>query len=143
MLTFTLLPLLGLVIGAALYVRLAPIGADNLVAMPNTTVVGATPSLGGYRVVIPLPNETQLAQLRSAIRATARTTEHVNSTPEHQIFVTRSATWGFPDVTHVFERDGLLIVSGHLVFGRSDLGVNGRRIIGWLVAAGIEMPKPA
>ena len=47
-------------------------------------------------------------------------------------FVTRSRVMGFPDITQVFVRDGVLTIHAHLVFGSSDLGVNKARVLAWL-----------
>ncbi len=48
--------------------------------------------------------------------------------------VTRSAVWGFPDYTTVEQRDGKLMIYARSRFGSSDLGVNGKRVAGWLDA---------
>ena len=50
------------------------------------------------------------------------------------VYASRSLIWGFPDITHVWSEDGNVHVSSHLVYGSSDLGVNRRRIEGWLAA---------
>jgi len=51
-------------------------------------------------------------------------------------YVTRSALWGFPDVTTVQldqTVDGVRVsVHGRLVYGKADFGVNEARIRGWL-----------
>lgn len=50
-------------------------------------------------------------------------------------YVTRSALWGFPDYTTVEARDAGVAIYARLRFGRSDLGVNGKRVTAWLTAA--------
>lgn len=51
-------------------------------------------------------------------------------------YVTRSAIWGFPDVTTVVveltNMGSAASACGRLVYGRKDFGVNRARITGWL-----------
>ena len=53
-------------------------------------------------------------------------------------FISRSLVWGFPDYTTVEVKtdgeDSYLLIHGRLRFGRSDLGVNAKRVKGWLAA---------
>ncbi len=70
---------------------------------------------------------------------TARTSRIAGSIEEGRItYVTRSAFWGFPDYTTVaaVPVDGgtSVAILGRARFGRSDLGVNRKRIEGWLDA---------
>ena len=51
-------------------------------------------------------------------------------------YVTRSRLIGFPDYTTVEAKDGMVTVFARLRFGRSDLGVNRRRVEGWIKALG-------
>ncbi|MEX0284032.1 MAG: DUF1499 domain-containing protein [Paracoccaceae bacterium] len=76
-----------------------------------------------------------LAKLDSVARATPRTTVLAGSVDEgHITYVTRSAVWGFPDYTTVKQDGDTLRLFARLRFGRSDLGVNGRRADQWLAA---------
>ncbi|WP_428515957.1 DUF1499 domain-containing protein [Roseovarius sp.] len=74
-----------------------------------------------------------LARLDTIIRDTSRTTVLAGSVDEGMItYVTRSALWGFPDYTTVAHRDGRIVLYGRARFGKSDLGVNAKRLDGWL-----------
>lgn len=57
-------------------------------------------------------------------------------------YVTRSRFWGFPDVTviELERRDAGLMLSmtGRLVYGVEDMGVNEARIRGWLDQLGLK-----
>ncbi|SEP57341.1 DUF1499 domain-containing protein [Thalassovita taeanensis] len=86
---------------------------------------------GGVVRVVP----GDLAALDRIIRATPRTRVLTGSVAEGRVtYVTRSVVWGFPDYTTVEARNGDLAIFARLRFGRSDLGVNGKRVAGWLQA---------
>ena len=51
-------------------------------------------------------------------------------------YVTRTKLFGFPDYTTARQDGELLKVYARLRFGRSDLGVNGRRVAAWRAVAG-------
>lgn len=83
------------------------------------------------------------ARLKEVIEATPRTTLLAGwlttEAPQriyNASYVTRSAIWGFPDVTSVrVERTNsgtIVLMHGRLVYGKHDLGVNEGRIRGWL-----------
>ncbi|MEP5730038.1 MAG: DUF1499 domain-containing protein [Sulfitobacter sp.] len=87
-----------------------------------------------------------LSELRALVgvaQATARTSLLAGSVDAGQVtFITRSKLAGFPDYTTMgiyTAPDGTryLEVYGRLRFGRSDLGVNAKRIKGWVGAAQI------
>jgi len=64
----------------------------------------------------------------------------------HLTYVTRTALIAFPDFTTVQLKDGKIALYGRLRFGSADLGVNKRRIEGWLVTLAnipAEAPAPA
>ena len=50
-------------------------------------------------------------------------------------YVTRSALWGFPDYTTVGVTETGSVIHARLRFGRSDTGVNARRVTRWVDAA--------
>lgn len=50
----------------------------------------------------------------------------------HLTFISRSALIAFPDYTTVQLKDGKIAVYGRLRFGKSDIGVNRRRVTKWL-----------
>lgn len=82
-----------------------------------------------------------LQALDEVARATPRTEVLAGSVEEGQVtYVTRSLLFGFPDYTTVgvqTDADGqpFLEIFGRLRFGKSDLGVNAKRIKGWVAAA--------
>lgn len=49
-------------------------------------------------------------------------------------YVTRSALWGFPDYTTVGATETGSVIHARLRFGRSDTGVNARRVTRWVDA---------
>ncbi|MDR7125322.1 DUF1499 domain-containing protein [Pseudotabrizicola sp. 4114] len=76
-----------------------------------------------------------LARLDAVALATPRTTRLAGSVAEGRItYVTRSALWGFPDFTTAEARDDGLYIHARLRFGREDMGVNAKRLEGWLAA---------
>jgi uncharacterized protein (DUF1499 family) len=63
-------------------------------------------------------------------------------------YVARSAAFNFPDlITVQVEKDGPdssgLIVYSRSVYGRSDFGVNRRRVEAWLAALQTKIPSPS
>lgn len=124
------LVLLGvLVVAAMAYVRLAPLPADRLTGFPGAKDVGDHKATGGFKAVrrlADLPDDA-IQKLTRIITATPRTKAVATGT-----FVTRSKGMGFPDITRVWSEDGNLHIHSHLVFGKADLGVNQKRVLGWL-----------
>lgn len=135
--------LLGLVavavVAADAWVRLAPIDPQRYEIEGLAKAPGDYPLTGGFQAARePADPEAQMAALDKIIRATARTRRVAGSVAEGRAaYVTRSAFWGFPDVTLLWVDGKTLQIRGHLVFGRSDLGVNKARIEGWLSEAGL------
>lgn len=81
--------------------------------------------------------EDGLARLDAIIRATPRTTVLAGSVEEGMItYITRSALFGFPDYTTVRQDGSQITLYGRLRIGKSDLGVNAKRIDGWLALLG-------
>ncbi|WP_298804926.1 DUF1499 domain-containing protein [uncultured Lentibacter sp.] len=121
-----------LVVGFAAYVRLAPetaarwrLSGEEMVAL----ALGDYAQPGGFRAV--RPYEGDWAAVEAVVLGTPRTRALANWGAE-RLYVTRSAFWGFPDYTTVRLAGGRLDIYGRLRFGRSDLGVNRGRILGWL-----------
>ena len=78
-----------------------------------------------------------LGKLEARALATPRTRLIAGSAEEGLLtFQTRSLLWGFPDYTTASVTDGTLVIYGRLRFGRSDIGVNKARILGWLASLG-------
>ncbi|MCV6584088.1 MAG: DUF1499 domain-containing protein [Marinibacterium sp.] len=92
---------------------------------------------GGVERVRSDVTRDMLVALDQVILATPRTQRLAGGAEGgHVTYVTRSKLFGFPDYTTFELRDGTLMVFGRLRFGRSDLGVNRKRVDGWL--SGIE-----
>ncbi|TMV90150.1 DUF1499 domain-containing protein [Thioclava sp. BHET1] len=128
------------VIGAAdAYIRLAPINPDRYAVDGLAKPPGNYPETGGFQAARTLDDpQAEMEALDGIIAGTARTTRVRGSAKDgYAAYVTRSALWGFPDVTTVWVDGDSLQIRGHLVFGKSDLGVNKARIEGWLDEAGL------
>ena len=131
-----------LVLGFALYVRLAPSDparwhvAPAAAATQDCTVEqGEGDARAACLLMIPAPEV--LARLDAIAMATPRTTRLAGSPEDGRItWITRSALWGFPDYTTAEAApDGTgtrLTVHARLRFGRSDMGVNAARLRDWL-----------
>lgn len=132
-----LLGLAALAVAGSLYVRLAPLPmAGPGDRAPRFPQFEGDP--GGFGTTLRTEDPDAAARLDAVIRATPRTRLLEGSLAEgHLRYVTRSLIWGFPDITDVLLRPGEIHIHGHLVYGRSDLGVNRRRIEGWLAAVGL------
>ena len=135
-----LLAVVILIAAADAWVRLAPIRADRWHRIPATAqAVGDWPETGGFEAVRQVPDpQARLAELDRIIRATPRTS-CLEGAPEEGLvtYVTRSALWGFPDITNLWIEGDRLHIRGHLVYGRSDLGVNAARLHHWLELSGL------
>ncbi|WP_281982876.1 DUF1499 domain-containing protein [Thalassorhabdomicrobium marinisediminis] len=134
--------LLVAVLALALYVRLAPLRAEAWHAdTPPVLKPGTYPGAGSHVVERRIDGDghATLERLDRIIRATPRTQAVAGALAAGKItYVTRSAVMGFPDYTTVTlarapdEATAALQIYGRLRFGRSDLGVNRKRIEGWL-----------
>ena len=125
-----LLVVLVLAVGLAVYVRVAPSDPDRWHVMPDG-VTDRDLDGGAMRVVD--AGEGGLSRLHEIITDTPRTTVLAGSVEEGMItYVTRSKVFGFPDYTTVQQSGGKIRLYGRLRFGTSDLGVNAKRVDGWL-----------
>ena len=132
-----------IVVAFAAYVRLAP--SDPTRWHRAAAIKGTeTKQLeGGYiwRKAVEGDGKAALAALDNAATAAPRTTVLAGSVDEGQItYISRTAAMAFPDYTTASLQqadDGktYLEVYGRLRFGRSDLGVNAKRIKGWVADA--------
>lgn len=142
---FGLALVLVLALAADAWVRFAPLPADiwHRIPVETRTEAGDWPEAGGFEAVRQLPDpKARLVELDKIIRATPRT-ELLEGSPEEGLltYVTRSAIWGFPDISTLWIEGDRIHLRGHLVFGRGDFGVNRARIEGWLARAGlVEQP---
>ena len=144
---FIVLAVLGIVVAAIVYVRLAPIDVDGVHAQADARGTGDYDAVGGFLVVrqITAAPEAILSGIAQTALAGDRTKILAGSANEGMItFVTRSKLFGFPDFTTasiipagtVDNAGPLLMIDGRLRFGKSDLGVNKARIERWLTALG-------
>lgn len=134
--TTTLILLVLILLSAPIYIRMAPVEPTVYHRTSTPRPPGDYPVPGGFEAVR-VAASGDLARLDQIIRATPRTKALGGALAEgHVSYVTRSLIWGFPDVTNVWSREGKLHIRGHLVYGRSDFGVNQARIEGWLQALG-------
>lgn len=123
-----------LAVGVSLWARLAPTDPDHWHVMPNKTR-DINQEGSAFRVVV--AQDDTLAQLHDIIMDEPRTILLAGSVEEGMItYITRSALFGFPDYTTVWQNGEELAVYGRLRFGRSDLGVNAARIDRWLALLG-------
>ena len=119
-----------LVAAGMAYVRLAPSDVARWHRMPEVSGDKSFKS-GVIRQVKAGPEG--LARIEAIIRGTPRTRVLAGSLGEGMItYVTRSRVMGFPDYTTVQKAGDILTIYARLRFGRSDLGVNGARVEGWL-----------
>ncbi|MGR3436792.1 MAG: DUF1499 domain-containing protein [Shimia sp.] len=115
-------------VAVAMVTRFLPVDPDNH-TRPEAKPVGDHPSAGGFHAVRPLadlPPDALDRMQRVGLRA-ARTRPM-----DEGRFLTRSMVMGFPDITHVWVEDDTLQVAAHLVYGKSDMGANRRRVLDWL-----------
>ncbi|MBT0956512.1 DUF1499 domain-containing protein [Alphaproteobacteria bacterium KMM 3653] len=133
---YVLSVLLIMIVGFMGYVRLAPLPELRFAEMPGPFEPGVHPVQGGVKHVIPLEDlpEGAAAALREIILQTPRTAQAGQAGQAPMAFVTRSALMGFPDIALVWEQAGALHIHSHLVYGRSDMGVNSARVAAWLEA---------
>lgn len=117
------------VVLATAYVRFAPLRLDAGFDLPQTPV--DLDEAGRYTVVRRVAGDDSdvLARVTQIAVATPRT---VKISDDPLRFVTRSRIMGFPDITTVAIKDGVLIITAGLVFGSNDLGVNKARVLAWL-----------
>lgn len=122
--------LLAVVVVGLGYIRLAPSDPARW-----HTVIKADKEKTFKQGVIRLPEAGSdgLARLDAIIRRSPRTTVLAGSVDEGMItYVTRSRVFGFPDYSTVRQDGDRLVIYARSRFGRSDTGVNRRRVEGWL-----------
>ncbi|MEP3392863.1 MAG: DUF1499 domain-containing protein [Litoreibacter sp.] len=139
--------LLALVICIAAIVRLRPLAADthhiNLRELVRADDFSAGVS-GHYETLSLAVNAGDIAKnIADVVEGTPRTTrlsgslvEGGNPLVSHATYVTRSALWGFPDVTTIevetTNMGAYVRIYGRLIYGKSDMGVNKARIEDWI-----------
>ncbi len=131
------------VIGAAVFIRVAPADAARWHVDPGSVAIGActdlttTRSTARVSCLHPEPAADLLARLDSIATATPRTTRLAGSAETGRItWITRSAVWGFPDFTTAqatpTPEGTRLDLFARPRFGDYDWGVNAKRLAGWL-----------
>lgn len=140
---------IGIFVALIVYVRLAPNDAGTVHVQAQVRGPGDYPSADGFiavRQITAAPSDV-LKVIAQAAMDTDRTTVLAGTVDDGMItFVTRSKVVGFPDYTTVSiipsETDGLdnagplLMINARLRYGKSDMGVNKRRVQSWLSALG-------
>lgn len=127
-----LLILIGLALALMLYIRLAPSDPARWHVVLETPQDRDT--LGSATRVLP-GQAGRMNDLHRVALATPRTRLLAGGPGQgHATYVTRSLLWGFPDYTTVWTDGDALVLHGRLRFGRGDMGVNRRRIEGWIAA---------
>lgn len=124
-----------IVLGAVAWFRVAPSNPEQWHVSSKTDQIGDYPRRDGFMTVRHVGENASdvMADLDEVVRATPRTTVLAGSLGEGMItYVTRSRVFGFPDYTTVVLMGETLQINGRLRFGQSDLGVNRRRIDGWI-----------
>ncbi|WP_299626577.1 DUF1499 domain-containing protein [uncultured Tateyamaria sp.] len=123
---YLLVFILVFVISGSLFVRLAPTDARRW-HQPVEATESQDLTGGAIRVFEAEPDA--LARIDAAARALPRTDVIAGSVDDRRVtYRTRSKWIGFPDFTTVEYVDGQIRMFARLRFGRSDLGVNGKRL---------------
>ena len=133
--TTILIILVVLVLATMAYVRFTPVAITDAGPTPTASAPGDYPAAGGFlavRTMDGLPPDA-LQRLDTIVMEGPRVVRRSGDAQNlPMIYETRSRLWGFPDINTIWVHDGLLHVHAHLVYGRSDLGANQARILGWL-----------
>ena len=133
--TTILLVLAVLLLAAMAYVRFTPVSITAAGPTPTAAAPGDYPTTGGFlavRAMDGLPSDA-LQRLDAIVMYGPRVVRRSGDAETlPMIYETRSRFWLFPDINTIWVHDGLLHVHAHLVYGRSDLGANQARILGWL-----------
>lgn len=114
-------------------------------ASPNTALaapVGFQPHPDIVTRVYAVPPDALFAAIRAVAATQPRTFLAASYGERRQAhYVVRSAVFNFPDlVTVEVGADSTLVLWSRSVYGRSDLGVNGRRLTAWLAALDVALP---
>lgn len=137
--------LVAAIVAGMAYIRLAPSDPDRWHKQAKGSGMGEIRSDRSFiwREALEGDGIAKLRELDGIVMKTPRTTRLAGSVDDGQItYISRSQFFGFPDYTTIGVYDGLnedtdqryFEISGRARFGRSDLGVNAKRIKGWLAA---------
>ena len=127
MMTFLTVVLVAFV-ALQLVIRLAPSQPENWVISETGQAPGDYPSEGGFRVVRSVEDASAFTRkFEQAILAEPRTRK-LGQVQGQDIYISRTALWGFPDYTTLAIQDGRAEIYARLRFGKSDMGVNRARL---------------
>jgi hypothetical protein len=129
-------------VGLQAYIRFVPSDAANWTVDANADAPGTYPKEGGFKVVAKVDGDADaiLGAFDTSMMAQPRT-QKLGAVDGQQIYVTRSLLWGFPDYTTAALSDDQTRATfySRLRFGKSDMGVNAKRLREILGAIGIAV----
>ncbi|MEP5153902.1 DUF1499 domain-containing protein [Planktotalea sp.] len=108
------------------YIRLAPSDA----ARWHVSLVGKTEKTFAGGVIRSI--DVGITALDKVVQQSGARVLAGSAAEGHVTYIARTKLIGFPDYVTVQTVDGKTMIYGRLRFGRSDLGVNGKRIDAWL-----------
>lgn len=128
-----------------------PMDVAHLVrpSSPNTALAGPAGFAPPPDIVTPpyaLPSGTLFTLVQAVAASEPRTYQAALYPAQHQAhYVARSAVFNFPDLIMVQVQPAgpggsFLIIYSRSVYGRSDLGVNRKRVETWLAALQTKLP---
>ncbi len=135
--------LLMVALSGLVYIRLAPDDVALVHVAPPSGATPDSPVIGqGSALFVADFNadpEQMWQMLQQVILSTPRTKYLAGSVKDGMMtFVTRSLVFGFPDYTTISvtqnEQGSRVTLFGRLRYGRSDFGVNAKRLRGWIKA---------
>ncbi|THF93627.1 MAG: DUF1499 domain-containing protein [Sulfitobacter sp. SK025] len=141
-----LIGVLALIGAVQVYVRFAPTQADRWVIVPNEKTVGDYRYDNGFMVVRDVDgSRDSVLKLFDQEMLKVPRTRRIATISGQNIYESRSKLWGFPDYTTVsvaplpgMEQSRAVIFS-RLRFGKSDMGVNRKRMNHILRRLGLEL----
>ena len=135
--------LLMIAVSGLVYIRMAPDDVALVHVAPPTGTEPGVPVIGQGSALFVTDYDATPEQMWQAvqqvIQSTPRTKYLAGSAKDGMItYVTRSLVFGFPDYTTVAvaqnEQGSRVTLFGRLRYGRSDFGVNAKRLRGWVKA---------
>jgi len=111
-----------------LMIRIAPSKPENWVISETGQAPGDYPSDGGFRVVRSVEDASAFTQKFEQAMLAEPGTQKLGQMQGQDIYISRSAFWGFPDYTTLVTDDERAEIYARLRFGKSDMGVNRARL---------------
>ena len=111
-----------------LVIRLAPSQPENWVITETGQAPGDYPSDGGFRIVRNVDDAGAFAQAFERAILSEPRTQKLGQVQGQDIYISRTAFWGFPDYTTLATEEGRAEIYARLRFGKSDMGVNRARL---------------